>query len=112
VTSSNCVLTGKQNIVSSLPFLAPIFVRKAREYTTKYSGGSGNGYGLSGSGGRKRGKSNEGYMLSSISSNRKGAFASAKATSHDTGSEENILKHSPDGSIVKSVTYTVRVDEK
>lgn len=95
-----------------MPFLAPIFLRKAREYTTKYSGGSGNGYGLSGNGGRKRGKSNDGYMLSSISSNRKGAFASAKATSHDAGSQENILKDSHDGAIVKSVTYTVHIDEE
>jgi hypothetical protein len=27
-----------------------------------------------------------------------------------TGSEENILKDSPDNSIMKSVTYSVRVD--
>lgn len=99
-----------QNIVSSLPFLAPIFLRKAREYKSKYSAGSGNGYGVSGSGAHKLGKSNDAYKLSSISSNRKGHFASAKGTDHDTGSEENILKNSPDGSIVKSVTYTVRVD--
>ncbi|OIW32845.1 hypothetical protein CONLIGDRAFT_676664 [Coniochaeta ligniaria NRRL 30616] len=98
------------NIVSSLPFLAPIFLRKAREYTSKYSGGSGNGYGVSGSGARKIGKGNDAYKLSSVSSNRKGTFASAKSPSHDTGSEENILKTSPDGSIMKSVTYTVRVD--
>ena len=51
-------------------------------------------------------------MLSSISSNRKGAFASAKATSHDAGSQENILKDSHDGAIVKSVTYTVHIDEE
>jgi hypothetical protein len=97
--------------VSSLPFLAPIFLRKAREYTSKYSGGSGNGYGSSGNGGRTRGKSNEGYMLGSISSKRKGTFASAKATNHDTGSEENILEIPKDRGIVKSITYTVHVDK-
>lgn len=46
-------------------------------------------------------------MLSSIPSHGKQVFGPAKATSHDAGSEENILKTSPDGSIVKSVTYTV-----
>lgn len=91
-------------MVSSLPFLAPIFLRKAKEYTTKYSG-SGNNYG---SGARKIGKSSDGYKLSSISSQRKGgAFATAQGQSN---SEENILKGSPDNSIMKSVTYSVRVD--
>lgn len=85
------------NIVSSLPSLAPIFLRKAREYKSKYAKSRGNGYGVSGNSGHK------GYMLSSIPSNGK----AARATVHDTGSEENILKTSPDGSIVKSVTYTV-----
>ncbi|KAL2017777.1 hypothetical protein VTK56DRAFT_1695 [Thermocarpiscus australiensis] len=94
------------NIVSSLPFLAPIFLRKAREYTTKYSG-SGNGYGGS-NGARKLGKSGDGYKLSSISSQRKGTFATVRGQS--TGSEENILKASPDNSIMKSVSYSVQVD--
>ena len=104
-----------QNMVSSLPFLAPIFLRKAREYTSKYSSGSGNGYPANSnvSGGRKLGKTGDSYKLGSISSglHRKGTFVSAKGgqTSHSSGSEENILKESPDGSIVKSVTYSVHV---
>ncbi|KAK4154913.1 hypothetical protein C8A00DRAFT_32269 [Chaetomidium leptoderma] len=93
------------NVVSSLPFLAPIFLRKAKQYTTKYSG-SGNNYG---SGARKIGKSAEGYKLSSVSSQRKGTFATAQGQT-TTGSEENILNASPDNTIVKSVTYSVRVD--
>jgi len=95
-----------QNVVSSLPFLAPIFLRKAKEYTSKYSGGSGGGH--YGSGARKLGKSSDAYKLSSVSSQRKGTFASAQVGS--TASEENILRTSPDNTIVKSVTYSVRVD--
>lgn len=96
------------NVVSSLPFLAPIFLRKAKRFTTKYSG-SANNYG---SGARKIGKSGEAYKLSSISSQVKGTFATAQGQS--TGSEENILKAStenaPENTIMKSVTYSVRVD--
>ncbi len=94
-------------MVSSLPFLAPIFLRKAKEYTSKYSGGSGNNYGSGAA--RKVGKASDGYKLSSVSSShRKGTFATVKGAS--TGSEENILKTSPENTIVKSVTYSVRVD--
>ncbi|KAK4650991.1 hypothetical protein QC762_700790 [Podospora pseudocomata] len=106
------------NMVSSLPFLAPIFLRKAKEYTSKYSGGSGNGYpSAGGSNGRKLGGGKSGsdaYKLSNISSGlgRKGTFISSKGhPGHSMGSEENILKDSPDGSIMKSVTYSVHVDE-
>ncbi|GAB1321014.1 hypothetical protein MFIFM68171_11224 [Madurella fahalii] len=95
------------NMVSSLPFLAPIFLRKAREYTNKYAGGSGNHYGAS-SGARRLGKSGDGYKLSSISSQRKGTFATVQGQS--TGSEENILNANPDNSIMKSVSYSVHVD--
>lgn len=104
------------NMVSSMPFLAPIFIRKARAYTSKYSAGSGNGYENNNSGPRKHGiKSNEVYKLSSVSSGlgRKGTFVSAKGHgTQSTGSEENILKESPDGSIMKSVTYSVHVDNR
>jgi hypothetical protein len=92
-------------VVSSLPFLAPIFLRKAKQYTSKYSG-SGNNYG---SGARKI-KSGDAYKLSSLSSSqRKGTFATT-IQGQSTGSEENILKASPENSIMKSVTYSVRVD--
>ncbi|KAK4131566.1 hypothetical protein BT67DRAFT_444614 [Trichocladium antarcticum] len=94
------------NIVSSLPFLAPIFLRKAKEYTTKYSG-SGNAH-AGPSGQRKMGKSGDGYKLSSVPSEHKGTFATAHGQA--TGSEENILKASPENSIMKSVTYSVRVE--
>ncbi|KAK3381894.1 hypothetical protein B0H63DRAFT_561495 [Podospora didyma] len=91
------------NMVSSLPFLAPVFLRKAKEYRSKVTG---YGYGGSSSGG-KLGKSGDGYKLGSVSSQNKSAFASGQG--HST-SEENILKDSPDGSILKSVTYSVHVD--
>lgn len=103
--------------MSSLPFLAPIFLRKAREMTGKYSSGSGSGgngrYGAPG--GKLGGKSGDGYKLGSLSGSdhRKGTFASAKGnnTHYETGSEENILAQSPDGAIMKSVTYSVHVAE-
>ncbi len=98
----------QQNVVSSLPFLAPIFLRKAKEYTNKYSAGSGNAYG-SGGGRKIGGKLSDAYKLSSVSSQRKGTFATVKGA-NSSGSEENILKSSPDNTIVKSVTYSVRVD--
>lgn len=98
-----------QNMVSSLPFLAPIFLRKAKQYTNKYSGGSANRYGAS-SGARKLGKSGDGYKLSSIASQRKGTFATAQGQT--TGSEENILKANPDNSIMKSVSYSVHVHQE
>ncbi|KAB5523169.1 hypothetical protein GE09DRAFT_1258232 [Coniochaeta sp. 2T2.1] len=96
------------NIVSSLPFLAPVFLRKARQYTSKYPQGSGSGY-VSDRGDLKRGRPNESYMLSSLSSRHKGGFSSAKATSHETSSQENILKTGNTGSIVKSMAYSVQV---
>ncbi|KAK4039471.1 hypothetical protein C8A01DRAFT_36509 [Parachaetomium inaequale] len=97
------------NMVSSMPFLAPIFLRKAKEYTTKYSA-SGNAYG---SGARNK-KASDAYKLSSVSSSqRKGTFATV-VQGQSTGSEENILKISqetaPENTIMKSVTYSVRVE--
>ncbi|KAL2123697.1 hypothetical protein VTJ04DRAFT_62 [Mycothermus thermophilus] len=116
------------NIVSSLPFLAPVFLRKARQYTSKYGSSGGSNKYASGGGhstGSRLGnmvsnklsssKSNtlasisgDAYKLSSVSSSpRRGTYATAAPP---TGSEENILKSSPENSIMKSVTYSVRVD--
>lgn len=86
------------NMVSSLPFLAPVCMKKARNYRTKYSGGSNSGQG------RSRGLRNtEHYKLSDVS-NDKSVFASA----NKSGSEENILNN---GTIMKSITYSVQIDE-
>lgn len=91
------------NMVSSLPFLAPVFIKKAKNYRSKHSG---NGYG-SNSNSRNHGiKVKEAYKLSDVS-NDKSAFASAN---HTSGSEENILQNNH--SILKSVTYSVRVDDE
>lgn len=89
------------NMVSSLPFLAPVCMKKAKDYRSKYSGG----YGGSDSGpGRNRGLSHgEHYKLSDIS-NDKSVFHSV----NKSVSQENILDN---GAILKSVSYTVRVDE-
>lgn len=90
------------NMVSSLPFLAPVFMKKAREYRSKHSAqGYGSSHGMSRSRGRKNG---DRYQLSDVS-NDKSAFASTTKS----GSEENILQN---GAIVKSVTYSVQVDEE
>ncbi|KAF5130191.1 uncharacterized protein G6M90_00g039510 [Metarhizium brunneum] len=86
------------NMVSSLPFLAPVCMKKARDYRSKYSGGSNSGPS------RSRGLRNgERYKLSDRSHD-KSAFVSA----NKSGSEENILDN---GAILKSVTYSVQIDE-
>lgn len=110
-----CPSTNKcQNLVSSLPFLAPIFVRKAKDYRSKQSSNERYAYG---SGKRKSRmiRPGDAYMLSDRP-NDKSAFASAAHTTNKSGSEENILypqgpQTGGPGGIVKSVTYTVRVDE-
>ncbi|KAJ2979912.1 hypothetical protein NQ176_g2965 [Zarea fungicola] len=91
------------NMVSSLPFLAPVCLRKAKDYRTKHSK---YGYGSNGSKNRNGGiKSSEAYKLTDRSQD-KSAFASAN---HHSGSEENILQKN--NAIMKSVTYSVRVEE-
>ncbi|CCF46582.1 ATP synthase F0 [Colletotrichum higginsianum] len=86
------------NIVSSLPFLAPVFMKKAKNYRSKYSGGSSHG--------RSHLKGAERYKLSEINHD-KSVFASANHSKAGNGSEENILP----GNIMKSVTYSVQVDD-
>lgn len=98
-------------MVSSLPFLAPVFLRKAREYRTKQSRGYGSSNGQSG---RRIGKGSQLYKLSSLSKSggetdvsttgkggdsglrsKKGttAYATAGFDKHSTsGSEEDILR--------------------
>ena len=88
-------------MVSSLPFLAPVFLRKAKEYRSKQSS-SDNKSG-------RLGASKERYKLSKLGQGE-GVFASA-ATGQST-SEENILKDSLEHSIVKLVTYSVRIDDQ
>ncbi|GKT66888.1 integral membrane protein [Colletotrichum tofieldiae] len=87
------------NIVSSLPFLAPVCMKKAKNYRSKYSGGSSHG--------RSHLKGGERYKLSEINHD-KSVFASANHSKGDNGSEENILP----GNIMKSVTYSVQVDDR
>ena len=94
-------------MVSSLPFLAPVFLRKAKEYRSKYSNGS------SGTRSKPIGKGSQIYKLGSVS--REGAFATATGKeSQGNSSEENIL-HVMDhkgNTILKSVSYSVHVDEE
>lgn len=76
-------------------------MKKARDYRTKHSG---NGYGSSHGMSRSRGlKNGDHYKLSDVSQD-KSVFVSANTS----GSEENILQNN---AILKSVTYTVQVDE-
>ncbi|KAG5975449.1 hypothetical protein E4U55_007669 [Claviceps digitariae] len=88
-------------MVSSLPFLAPVFMRKVKDYKTKYSGGYG------GSKGRQTPSqalcNGQHYKLSEISSNKSGFRSVNKSVSRETMLEN--------GAIFKSVTYSVRVDD-
>ncbi|KAI9158880.1 integral membrane protein [Paramyrothecium foliicola] len=99
------------NMVSSLPFLAPVFLRKAKEYRYKHSGA----YGSSGNEPNKRNRGimgGEHYKLGSISrSNTRtgGGVNVTNVTAKMSASEENIL--AGDTSIIKSVTYTVQVSD-
>jgi hypothetical protein len=80
-------------------------MKKAKEYRTKRSEGYSSSNGRSGI----VGKSGSPYVLSDLSRNdRNFAKASAKSTS-----QEDILDEtSPAQSIIKSVSYSVRVDEE
>ncbi|OAA70535.1 integral membrane protein [Cordyceps fumosorosea ARSEF 2679] len=95
------------NMVSSLPFLAPVCLRKARDYRSKHSkyayGSNGNSKNRAAAGGIK---GNEAYKLSDVSQDRS-AFAGSQT--HTSSSEENILQKN--NAIMKSVTYSVRVED-
>ncbi|KAG8361304.1 hypothetical protein FVEN_g1074 [Fusarium venenatum] len=84
------------NIVSSLPFLAPIFIKRAREYRSKPSSHNTPN--------RNRLGSN-GYKLKDLG--HTGKREPSVFTSTRNSSQENILH----GGIVKSVTYSVEVDK-
>ncbi|KAL5094858.1 hypothetical protein Trisim1_005589 [Trichoderma cf. simile WF8] len=91
------------NMVSSLPFLAPVFMRKAKEYRTKNSYNNGSSHQNS-----RGGPKGEHFKLSDVTAsqdhdNDKGVMTVAKSSS-----EENILQNS---GIMKSITYSVRVDD-
>jgi hypothetical protein len=88
-------------MVSSLPFLAPVFMRKAKEYRTKNSYNNGSSHQNS-----RGGPKGEHFKLSDVSNshdNDKGVITGGKSSS-----EENILQAA---GIMKSITYSVRVDE-
>ncbi|KAJ3533957.1 hypothetical protein NM208_g7757 [Fusarium decemcellulare] len=92
------------NMVSSLPFLAPLFFRKARQYRPKHSDERYDGTPSGRS--RSRGfKSSNAYKLKDMSRGRNTAVFSSAANKSRSGSEENILQGS--SGIVKSVTYAV-----
>ncbi|RDA93766.1 hypothetical protein CP533_0277 [Ophiocordyceps camponoti-saundersi (nom. inval.)] len=102
------------NMVSSLPFLAPVCMKKAKDYRSKYSGGGsgGSSHGLSRSRGRKN---TERFKLSDVS-NDKTAFAlssKSKSASEDDIiiSEGTTTDKTNHHSIVKSITYTVHVGD-
>ncbi|KAF4504637.1 hypothetical protein G6O67_008064 [Ophiocordyceps sinensis] len=90
------------NMVSSLPFLAPVCMKKARDYRSKYAGSNGDS-----SRGASRRRNAEHHKLSDVS-NDKSAFGPSNKS--PSPSEEHIWQQTAN-SIVKSVTYTVHVDE-
>ena len=118
-------------MVSSLPFLAPFFFRKAREYRSRsngsndrsqpYGGRSGDAYKLSAL--RKTDRSRADGTSDGPKSKGTLAYATATATAGDSDegsnrwSDDEMLRRSdedlvqkPENAIMKSVTYTVRVD--
>lgn len=103
-----------QNLVSSLPFLAPVFIRKAKDYRSHPSAGYSDDY-------RRKSRhirAGEAYKLSERSSGTdtgtgtlKSVFASSsRGGKSATGSQEDILPQA--GAIMKSVTYTVKLDDQ
>ncbi|PFH56189.1 hypothetical protein XA68_16911 [Ophiocordyceps unilateralis] len=97
------------NMVSSLPFLAPVCMRKAKDYRSKYSGGSSHGHS------RSRGRKNTDRFKLSDVSNDKTAFAlsskSKSASQDEILHDDTVADKRSHHSIVKSVTYTVQVDK-
>ncbi|KAK5995050.1 hypothetical protein PT974_03443 [Cladobotryum mycophilum] len=89
------------NMVSSLPFLAPVFMRKAKEYRSKNS--YKNGSSDQNSGG-SHGKLEAIHL--GDRSNKKNPYGSTTGSA----SEENILQPQQH-SIMKSISYSVRVDD-
>ncbi|KAF4595535.1 integral membrane protein [Ophiocordyceps camponoti-floridani] len=105
------------NMVSSLPFLAPVCMKKAKDYRSKYSGGSGGGsHGLS------RRKNTDRFKLSDVSNDKMAFALPDRSASHhhapstpstpSTSSTSSTKAHKGHRSIVKSVTYTVKVDKE
>ncbi|EKJ72351.1 hypothetical protein FPSE_07471 [Fusarium pseudograminearum CS3096] len=87
------------NIVSSLPFLAPIFIKRAKQYRSKPSSHNTPS--------RSKRLGSNGYKLKDLS--HTGKRDQSTFTSVENSSQENILNTT--GGIVKSVTYTVEVDK-
>jgi hypothetical protein len=93
-------------MVSSLPFLAPVFLRKAKEYkdyrSNKLNGSSNQRSGYA--------KGSQHFRLRSLS---QGNQVSA-ARSDDNTSQEDMLVdiEKPDTAIMKSVSYSVRDEEQ
>ncbi|PNY28089.1 Uncharacterized protein TCAP_01990 [Tolypocladium capitatum] len=86
------------NMVSSLPFLAPVCLRKAKDYHTRYYGRRyGSTQGIS-----NRPENGEHYKLSDYNNDKN------LVSANKSESEEKILQHNE---IIKSMTYTVRIDE-
>ena len=98
-----------KNMVSSLPFLAPIFIRKAKAYRSKQS--HSDEYNTPSGRSRSHGLRSEHYRLRDISHGKDAAvFTSRTTTKSHSGSEENILQGN--NGITKSMTYTVQVDDE
>lgn len=119
-----------KNMVSSLPFLAPFFVRKAKEYRSRHSHRYGYG---SYANSRRRGKGSQAYNLSVFSKNDNHTSESSRSNAHayvtttspvpsdgqDNVWNDDMLRQSdeelvqrPDNAIMKSVSYTVEVNRQ
>ncbi|KAL6415701.1 integral membrane protein [Ilyonectria robusta] len=94
------------NMVSSLPFLAPIFVKKAKQYRSKHS----DDYAAPSGRSRSRGLKSDHYKLKDMSHGKDDAVFHSATDKSRSGSEENILRENK--GIVKSMTYTVQVEDE
>lgn len=100
-----------QNMISSLPFLAPVFMRKVKEYRSersRYGYGSNKGYGSNQGNSSRNTDGGQSHALGYIK-NKKGTFASS---SSPTSSRTDDAAAKQNAGIFKSVTYTVSVEDE
>lgn len=88
-------------MISSLPFLAPVFMRKVKEYRTERSK-----YGYGSNQGNSRNTDGQSHALEYIK-NKKGVSASSSSPTSSRTDDAN-----RQNGIFKSVTYTVSVEDE
>ncbi|KAG6032366.1 hypothetical protein E4U41_007229 [Claviceps citrina] len=88
------------NMVSCLPFLAPVCMRKAKDYRSRYSAG----YVAS------KSKQSRGQALREAQHYKLSGLSKDQSGSHSVNTWESREAILDNGAILKSVTYSVRID--